>query len=233
MVRYKSLDSDVFFGSNYTLVLQFSLISGFYHWLTTRDVVKILIIGPTRSGKTTLLEQIRRLLIPNRRPLSFESIAPTIGMNHAKIVMRNVQVTLWDVGGSMQSIWHEYLSEADAVVFVIDAADTEIFPKVADILKDVRKTVDQRSLPLLVIANKTDLPSACKKIDIQEKVLAPAGVFENEGSDESSSRNPSANRMSIATTRAVEICSLQSVGVRENFEWIVEQARIRAKLDTQ
>ena len=102
----------------------FSLISGFWQYLFTRPNLHVLIIGLDHAGKTTILERIKSRYgsTPGLPP---EKIAPTIGMNLAKINHYGAQLVIWDLGGQikMRSIWEKYYTEANAVVFVVDSAD--------------------------------------------------------------------------------------------------------------
>ena len=83
----------------------FSLISGCVQWALSKDELKILIVGLDYSGKTTLLEQVKRAYMPHYRGAALEGLPPTIGMNLARVAMQRVDVTFWDVGGSVS--WWE------------------------------------------------------------------------------------------------------------------------------
>ena len=88
------------------LSLQFSLASGCIQWMLSKDELKILIVGLDYSGKTTLLEQIKRAYIPQYRGSALEGLPPTIGMNLARVATQRVDVTFWDVGGSVSAaLW--------------------------------------------------------------------------------------------------------------------------------
>jgi ADP-ribosylation factor related protein 1 len=71
-------------------------------WLFSREELKILIVGLDYAGKTTLLEQIKRLYLPHYKGAALEGLPPTIGMNLARISTQRVDVTMWDVGGAVR-----------------------------------------------------------------------------------------------------------------------------------
>ena len=95
----------------------FSLISGFITLLTTKPELKILIVGLDFSGKTALLETFKRLQGGKGAsdPPTLPATSPTLGMNLARFEMQGVDVTFWDVGGAMHSIWDRYYADGACV----------------------------------------------------------------------------------------------------------------------
>jgi ADP-ribosylation factor related protein 1 len=69
----------------------------------SKDELKILIVGLDYAGKTTLLEQVKYAYIPQYRGAALEGLPPTIGMNLARVATQRVDVTFWDVGGSVRA----------------------------------------------------------------------------------------------------------------------------------
>ena len=114
----------------------FSLVGGFFRWLTARDEARILMVGLDGSGKTTLLEHVKAACTASYRPPPPSAIPATLGMNLFKAAAQGMDVTLWDVGGSpsMRGMWVQYFGEADGVVFVVDAADRGRFREAAAVL---------------------------------------------------------------------------------------------------
>ena len=66
------------------------------------DELKILIVGLDYAGKTSLLEQVKRAYISHYGGSALEGLPPTIGMNLARVATQRVDVTFWDVGGSVR-----------------------------------------------------------------------------------------------------------------------------------
>lgn len=128
---------------------------------------KILMLGLDAAGKTTILYQIR--LGENVTTI------PTIGFNVEGIeTVNNVRMTVWDVGGQdkIRKLWRHYFTGTDAVVFVVDSADTTRIQEAREELEKITNDEDVRATCkcLLVFANKQDLPQAMNAQDITEKM---------------------------------------------------------------
>lgn len=67
-------------------------------------------------------------------------------------------------------MWHYYLENNDAIIWVVDSTDRERFPEVKDELQDLMKDDRLRNAILLVLANKQDLPNAANPAEISEKL---------------------------------------------------------------
>lgn len=76
-------------------------------------------IGLDGAGKTTMLYQIKLGEAP--------STVPTIGFNVEKVKFKNVEFTLWDIGGqtNIRKLWNFYYDNTDAVIFMVDSSDSE------------------------------------------------------------------------------------------------------------
>mmetsp|Transcript_9499 Transcript_9499/g.25334 ORF Transcript_9499/g.25334 Transcript_9499/m.25334 type:complete len:196 (-) Transcript_9499:2673-3260(-) len=125
----------------------------------------ILIVGLDGSGKTTILYQ----LLLNK----FTMTTPTPGHNKELLKYQGKKYDIFDVGGSMlvRETWRLYARAADAIVFVVDASDIERIPEAQIHLRKLflgdeeagkSKSTNSFTLdvPLLVLANKQDLPGA-------------------------------------------------------------------------
>ena len=53
------------------------------------------------------------------------STVPTIGFNVEHLRYKNLDLTVWDVGGQdrIRSLWRHYFSGTDALIFVVDSCD--------------------------------------------------------------------------------------------------------------
>ena len=113
----------------------FTLLSGFYDYLFQKPLYKILIFGLDNSGKTTILEQVKKM--HGQKHMSLKKITPTIGLNIAKIEKNNAEYLLWDVGGQtvLRKIWDKYFSEANGLIFVIDGSNDIRFQEVKETLQ--------------------------------------------------------------------------------------------------
>jgi len=127
----------------------------------------VLVLGLDGAGATTILYQ----LVLGRR---LETI-PTLGVNREIIQADGLELQCWDIGGQdkIRPLWRQYSRQADAVIFVVDAADMQRIKLAADELAKLYvsgKKVLQPDRPLLIFANKQDVPNAADA-DIVERIL--------------------------------------------------------------
>lgn len=176
-------------------------MSGFVKWLIARDEARVLILGLDGAGKTSFLELVKGAFNRAHRPAAPHSVPPTIGMNLLRTGVADMDVTLWDVGGSMRDIWAQYYADTDAVVFVVDAADRARFGEAAAALRTILRATDG---PVLVLCNKQDRPEAARLSEVLDEVCAPAGL---------DGRRPQ---------RVLECCAHRDDGTpRAAIEWII------------
>uniref|UniRef100_UPI00358FE372 ADP-ribosylation factor-like protein 4A n=1 Tax=Myxine glutinosa TaxID=7769 RepID=UPI00358FE372 len=130
----------------------------------------VAIFGLDFAGKTSLLYRLK--LGENVRTL------PTVGFNTERLQLQLtpsrqcVPFHFWDVGGQdkLRPLWRSYARGADALIFVVDSADPERFEEArAELLRVVRLPRAQE-VPLLVFANKQDLPQSVGAVKL-EKIL--------------------------------------------------------------
>ncbi|RMZ84557.1 hypothetical protein DV737_g1209, partial [Chaetothyriales sp. CBS 132003] len=128
-------------------------------WATEMDVT---IIGLQNAGKTCLL----RVLAGGE--FTIES-APTVAFNKREVKKGHVSITCWDLGGQPQfrSMWERYCRDVNAIIFVVDAADHDAIPVAKEELHALLSKPELAGIPLLVLANKSDLPS---KLSVDEVI---------------------------------------------------------------
>ncbi|CEM00888.1 unnamed protein product [Vitrella brassicaformis CCMP3155] len=142
----------------------FSLLSGFLRWLWSTSEVKIAILGLDGAGKTTLLNHLK-----GRSQLD---TIPTIGFNLAKVKIGSVSAIFWDLGGQLafRSVWQKYYSETDGVLFLVDSSDADRFGEARKCLHGVLSHPDLGTVPVLLLANKQDLPQAAHVDEIARRL---------------------------------------------------------------
>eukprot|EP00191_Tetraselmis_sp_GSL018_P010928 CAMPEP_0177598160 /NCGR_PEP_ID=MMETSP0419_2-20121207/12164_1 /TAXON_ID=582737 /ORGANISM="Tetraselmis sp., Strain GSL018" /LENGTH=165 /DNA_ID=CAMNT_0019090513 /DNA_START=543 /DNA_END=1037 /DNA_ORIENTATION=+ len=122
----------------------------------------ILIVGLDSSGKSTIIEQLK--------PAKLQSpeIAPTVGFNVEEFEKSGVNFTVFDMSGAgrYRNLWEKYYRDAEAVIFVVDSADKIRMCVVKDELDSMLSNVELRSVPLLIFANKMDIPTSLSAVDI-------------------------------------------------------------------
>lgn len=117
--------------------------------------IKGLMLGLDGAGKTTILFSLKlNKLIKT---------IPTIGFNVENIKYKNLDLTIWDIGGQekLRQLWHHYYQNTNVIIFVIDSNDNNRLEQIKnemhyvlnnDLLKDVKS--------VLIFYNKIDLPNS-------------------------------------------------------------------------
>ena len=117
-------------------------------------VIKILIIGDSRVGKTSLLLKYVEKLFP-------EEHISTIGVEYKeKNIIKddfNIKLQIWDTAGQerFRSITKNIYKNTNCVLFVYDITNMESFKNVKHWIKDT-ENID-KDIKGIIIGNKTDL----------------------------------------------------------------------------
>jgi len=120
-------------------------------------------IGLDSAGKTTVLYRLKFN--------QYMNTAPTIGFNCEKVRFHGSSFTLWDVGGQdkLRPLWRSYTRCTDGIIFVVDSCKEERLEEAKlELLKIYKSCTEKRalskasngSIPVLILANKQDLPMA-------------------------------------------------------------------------
>jgi len=96
---------------------------------------------------------------------------PTVGFNMKTVKKGHVSIKCWDLGGQVRfrSMWERYSRGVNALIFVVDASDREAMPVAKEELHDLLSKPTLEGIPLLVLANKSDLPG---KMSVDEVIEA-------------------------------------------------------------
>ncbi|XP_066509019.1 ADP-ribosylation factor-like protein 14 [Hoplias malabaricus] len=135
------------------------------HGSKTPSEARILMLGLDGSGKSTLLYKLKY----NEAVLT----VPTVGFNVEMLETKEKSCTLtvWDVGGQkqMRTHWkHYYEDDVSGLVFVVDSQDQDRLLEAKLELQIILGSECLKGLPLIVLANKQDLPGAASAGDITE-----------------------------------------------------------------
>eukprot|EP01043_Picozoa_sp_COSAG02_P042832 COSAG02_NODE_3671_length_6396_cov_6.795935_6_plen_1011_part_00 len=123
------------------------------------EPVGVLLLGLDAVGKTTLLWQMQRL---SSSTATIETSTPTIGMNVEQLDMGGLRFVSWDVGGSdkVRPLWRHYFQITQGLIFVVDASDLARRDVERSELQQLLRDEMLQHWPLLVLANKQDIPGA-------------------------------------------------------------------------
>ncbi len=147
---------------------------GFFTYLmsflaTKKQRVNILIVGLDNSGKTSIVERMK-LRSGARRAAGPAEVAPTVGFNVDEFSSGPLAFTVFDMSGAgrYRSLWEQHYSEARAIIFVVDSADTLRLCVAKDELDAMLSSDDVAEKPILVFANKADVPSSLSPVDVAQ-----------------------------------------------------------------
>eukprot|EP01132_Coremiostelium_polycephalum_P005612 gene5612-6984_t len=126
--------------------------------------MELTLVGLQGSGKTTLVNVFSSGSYT-------EDTIPTIGFNMKKVTKGNVTIKLWDIGGQprFRIMWERYCRGVNAILYVVDSVDREKFEQSKAALHDLISKPPLQHIPLLVVANKNDLPNCA---DVEEVIAA-------------------------------------------------------------
>ncbi|XP_010898041.2 ADP-ribosylation factor-like protein 14 [Esox lucius] len=123
---------------------------------------QIVMLGLDGSGKSTLLYKLKY----NECVIT----VPTVGFNVEMLETeaRGPGLTVWDVGGQqrMRPYWKHHYQGTGAVVFVVDSWDRRRLEEARKELHTVLKNVSLKRVPLVILANKQDLPGAANPQEV-------------------------------------------------------------------
>ncbi|KAJ2549571.1 ADP-ribosylation factor protein 3 [Coemansia sp. RSA 1933] len=153
----------------------FTLVSGAYKYFTRLDEYNVLMLGPDGAGKTAMLERIKTVFT-GIQGMDMDKIQPTIGVNIAKVHMKQVLLKFMDLGGQkeLRKIWDAYFEDCHAVLFVLDSSCTDRLDEAKRILLDLVQAEELSGVPLLVLANKQDMADVEPLAQIKEAINALA-----------------------------------------------------------
>jgi ADP-ribosylation factor protein 1 len=122
-------------------------------------------LGLDAAGKTTVLYKLKL----NETVTTI----PTIGFNVETVTpLKGVTFTVWDVGGQdkIRPLWRHYFNGTDGLIFVVDSCDVSRMEEAQEQLHGILDSPDMSGVPVVVMANKQDLPSALSAADLVSKL---------------------------------------------------------------
>ncbi|XP_028587282.2 ADP-ribosylation factor-like protein 14 [Podarcis muralis] len=126
---------------------------------------QILMLGLDSAGKSTLLYKLKFNDV-------FQTL-PTIGFNVEMLETgKDIALTIWDVGGQhqMRPAWSNYLENVDSLVYVVDSTDNQRLEESKKELELLLRNERIKNVPVVVLANKQDLPGALSAEEITRRL---------------------------------------------------------------
>ncbi|KAL2140078.1 hypothetical protein VTI28DRAFT_4292 [Corynascus sepedonium] len=195
----------------------YHLAKGLYRLATSKEEYSVLLLGLDNAGKTTFHEQVKSIFVPDGPAPNLKTV-PTVGQNVSTIVLPDMYLKLWDVGGqlSLRKLWQSYYASCHAIVFIIDSTDIGDGSLERDssgrleecrlVLEDVLQNSEAEGVPLLILANKQDREDCVEVVRIKEGLVKR--VFEGEKAG------------GIRDSRVLPVSALTGTGVREAIDWV-------------
>ncbi|KXX79532.1 ADP-ribosylation factor-like protein 3 [Madurella mycetomatis] len=195
----------------------YHLAKGLYRLATSKEEYSVLLLGLDNAGKTTFHEQVKSIFLPDNPEPKLKTV-PTVGQNVSTIVLPDMYLKIWDVGGqlSLRKLWQSYYASCHAIVFIIDSTDigdgslehdsTGRLEECRLVLEDVLQNSEAEGVPLLILANKQDREDCVEVVRIKEGLVKR--VFEGEKSG------------GIRDSRVLPVSALTGTGVQEAVDWV-------------
>ncbi|OQR92656.1 ADP-ribosylation factor family [Achlya hypogyna] len=132
--------------------------------LFSKQDVRILMVGLDAAGKTTILYKLKLGEVV--------TTIPTIGFNVETLEYKNINFTVWDVGGQdkIRPLWRHYYDNTKGLIFVVDSNDRDRIEMARDELHRMLAQDELRDAIVLVFANKQDLPNAMSAAEMTDKL---------------------------------------------------------------
>jgi small GTP-binding protein len=129
-------------------ILQMGNFGSVFKRLFSKKEMRILMVGLDAAGKTTILYKLKLGEIV--------TTIPTIGFNVETVEYKNINFTVWDVGGQdkIRPLWRHYFQNTQGLIFVVDSNDRDRAAEARDELHRMLNEDELRDAVLLVFANK-------------------------------------------------------------------------------
>ncbi|CAL1531557.1 unnamed protein product [Lymnaea stagnalis] len=126
---------------------------------------RVLMLGLDAAGKTTILYKVKL----NENVCTI----PTIGFNVETVTpIKGVSFTVWDVGGQekIRALWRHYYVNTEGLFFIVDSADVSRMTEASEELFGIAKSPEMQGVPVVVVANKQDLPGALSTAEVADRL---------------------------------------------------------------
>ena len=142
----------------------FRRMNDLYHSFSNREA-RILMVGLDAAGKTTILYKLKL----NETVTTI----PTIGFNVERVSpCKGVSFTVWDVGGQekIRPLWRHYFQNTQGLIYVVGSSDVARIAEARAELFRVIESPEMEGVPVVVIANKQDLPRALRSHELAQQL---------------------------------------------------------------
>ncbi len=143
---------------------------------------KILVTGPHGAGKSTLIRKLARTSV------SVDRLGTTVAFDYGNVEVAGVEAELFGTPGQerFEFIFKIFAQEVNGLLLVVDSSDPASFERA----RQMRKLAGEH-LPMVVAANKMDLPGALSLGEVQAGLgfgpsvpVVPTAAANGEGIEE-------------------------------------------------
>lgn len=132
---------------------------------------KIVLLGLENSGKTSIFHYLKHKSGPIYPP------EPTLSYSNHLFKLKSSSIEIWDIGGNdlaRSYLWKSTISKSSAIIFVLDSTDESSIFLAQQSLLEILSWKESIGLPLLILANKSDLTES-EPFNSQQLVQAIKG----------------------------------------------------------
>jgi len=131
-------------------------------------VPKILVTGPYNAGKTTVVHAL------SKRAVSVDRAGTTVALDFGHLEYKGFYADVFGTVGQQRfdPILEQLGGESFGVILVVDSTKPETFPRAMEMLRKAKVY----GLPLVVFANKQDLPGALSPEEVKRRMKLPEDV---------------------------------------------------------
>ena len=135
---------------------------------------KVILVGHFGVGKTSLVRQFVHQKFSDEY---LTTIGVKIDKKEVTLGDNSVTLILWDIAGetSASKIPNSYKLGAHGVLFVFDVSRPSTYEHLNEQISEIRKTV--QDVPVICLANKSDLLNENSRKDIAEEVAQSELLF--------------------------------------------------------
>ena len=131
--------------------------------------MNLIMVGLDATGKTTALSKLEL----------GDIVTTTItkGFDVDTVDYKNITFAVWDVGEGQEKIrplWRHYYTNVQGLIFMVDSTDKARLDEAREELHKMLNEDEFKEIPLLVFANKQDLPNAMSTVEVAEGLSLPS-----------------------------------------------------------
>ncbi|KAH3762185.1 ADP-ribosylation factor 1 [Pelomyxa schiedti] len=133
--------------------------------LFAKKPAALLLVGPLKSGKSTILYQLKLHQVVTN---------DVRGMNMETVKYKGYQCTVWDISGEavFKNKWRDFFGNVQGIIYVVDTSNPETLEESLNDLQMLLNEFALLNMGILIFANKQDVSGALPAAQLLEKINA-------------------------------------------------------------